>query len=148
MAYMRLLRLPSTEDLGDIEAHTFLDAFNDEMISGFVANIEESGDFVTLGGWSIEKADWFRVENSDIPDEGCFLNKSYSEALDIALQHGGTSFIDGVDESEFNQVDDLFIQLISKVYTKGSQEVIDDLSEQSDIEARIQREQDNLMDDD
>jgi len=64
MAIMKLLRLPTESelDLTTMEAHTFLDAFNTKLISGFSAEVEEQEDCVILDGWIISKADWFVVE--------------------------------------------------------------------------------------
>ena len=64
MALMVLKRLPTEDELeetGGMEAHAFLNAFYKMAVSGFIANVEDKGDSVTLDGWSISKADWYSV---------------------------------------------------------------------------------------
>lgn len=64
MALMILNRVPTEAELeqtGGMEAHAFLNSFNNMAVSGFVADVEKKGDSVNLDGWLIPKADWFSV---------------------------------------------------------------------------------------
>jgi hypothetical protein len=64
MALMKLLRLPTEVELtsNSIEASDFLNAFCKKSVSGFTAEVEYDGEYVTLDEWYICKADWFVVE--------------------------------------------------------------------------------------
>jgi hypothetical protein len=65
MALMELLRLPTEDDLAndpmDVELHSFVEAFNRNAVSPFVAKVKNKGHCVELDGWTITNADWFRV---------------------------------------------------------------------------------------
>lgn len=67
MARMIITRLPSNQDLEEheLEAESFLEAFNKQAISPFTAEVEITDDGrIELDGWSLipEDADWFKVE--------------------------------------------------------------------------------------
>lgn len=64
MALMVLLRLPTEEDLescGGVEAHTFLEAFNNAAVSPFTARVGIEDGCIDLDGWKIRASDWFEV---------------------------------------------------------------------------------------
>lgn len=64
MALMVLKRLPTEVELeqaGGMEAHHFLNSFSNMAVSGFIADVEDHGDYVTLDDWQIPKSDWFSV---------------------------------------------------------------------------------------
>jgi len=63
-ALMLLTRLPTEAELeatGGMEAHAFLNSFNNMAESGFRAHVVDKGDHVILDGWSIPKMDWYSV---------------------------------------------------------------------------------------
>lgn len=64
---MIITRLPSNQDLQEheVEAESFLEAFNTQAIGPLTAEVEITDDGrVELDGWSFipEDADWFKVE--------------------------------------------------------------------------------------
>jgi len=62
---MILNRLPTEAELDDVgvEAHTFLDAFQQNSTTPFVAEVEKIEGGVKLDGWAISQEEWFRVED-------------------------------------------------------------------------------------
>jgi len=64
MALMVLLRLPTEAELDatTLEAHTFLDVFNENAVSPFKARVKKMRNGVQLGGWNIGNAEWFAIE--------------------------------------------------------------------------------------
>lgn len=63
MTLMILLRLPTEDELDrtNVEAHTFLEAFNKNTVSPFIAKVKNKGNCVELDGWDVINADWFKV---------------------------------------------------------------------------------------
>ncbi|CAI1069667.1 Uncharacterised protein [Serratia fonticola] len=68
MALLLLKRLPTEEELDQecsgLEAHSFLEAFNNSLVSGFSAKIGYDDKVINLDGWQWihEKSDWYEVE--------------------------------------------------------------------------------------
>lgn len=63
MALMILNRLPTEQELDAVQVslESFVEAFHANHVRGFIANVEDEGDQVVLGGYKIPKADWFSV---------------------------------------------------------------------------------------
>ncbi|PIB15126.1 hypothetical protein [Vibrio rotiferianus] len=70
MALMILKRLPTEKELDEcsLDYLYFSEDFNRRVSSNspFEAFVKDCGDFIMLGDWSIGKADWFEVIDSNI----------------------------------------------------------------------------------
>lgn len=65
MAFMVLLRLPSTEELAEhqLEAQDFFSAFVEHSVAPFVAKVGYKKGLINLGDWTIndDHSEWYNI---------------------------------------------------------------------------------------